>query len=353
MKKAISILLSLTLLLTLAACGAAEAEPTAEATETTTEATTEATTEPTTEATEPTVSEAERLYDLGMEALETGDTDAAREHFEAARAHDETDPLGWLGLAEILIREYDFEGAEALLNEALEKTGNAPAIAEKLEMLRGDFIKDSDGRLLRTNGFDGEGVLQYYIIHAYREDGNPDSWTCYDAEGNQNSHVQMEYDDQGRTIKEAVEYGYYDGALCSLGWVEYVYDEYGNQAETYMYTPDGTLDISTRNTYNEAGLIICQISYQGAEVDRIQHYIYDAQDRLVRIDSCDANDKLKNYVLWSYDEAGHCIERCYYDADGMLFMREVLEYDENGNIQKIESYDGSGELVEVRVLEHD
>jgi len=348
MKKAISILLALTLLLTLAACGAAEP-----AVEATAEVTTQATTETTTEATEPTISEAERLYGLGMEALESGDANAAYEYFEAARAHDETRPFGWLGLAELLIRDYDFEGAEILLTEALEKTGNDPLIAEKLEMLHSASVSDSDGRILRANGFDGDGVLQYYIIHAYRVDGKPDSWTCYDAEGSQIGYIQMEYDDLGRATKEAVEYFYYDAAPCSLGWVEYVYDEEGNQAETYMYTPDGALDNSTRNTYNEAGLIVCQISYLGTEVDRIQHYTYDPQGRLERVDSCDANDKLENYVLWSYDEAGHCIERCYYYADGMLFRREVLEYDENGILQKIESYDGSGELMEVRVLEHD
>ena len=150
MKKTVSFLLALTLLLTLAACGAADPEPTAEIAETT---------ENTVETTLSAEADAQSLCSEGIQALEAGDLAAAREAFAAALALDERLVECWLGLSEIAVREYDFEGAEAILTEALEKTGNDPAIAEKLEMLRGESVTDSMGRLLRMNGFDDSGAL--------------------------------------------------------------------------------------------------------------------------------------------------------------------------------------------------
>jgi len=338
MKKALSALLALTLLLTLAACGAAEPEPTVEAT---TEVTTQATTEATTEATEPTISEAERLYGLGMEALENGDADAAYEHFEAARAHDETNPSGWLGLAEILIRDYDFEGAETLLTEALEKTGNDPSVAEKLEMLHSDSIEDSSGKVLRLNGYGNNGDLRFYQIFTYRLDGMMESATSYDSAGNQTGHVQLEYDDQCREIVGISM----NSGTGQVSRIERDHDEAGNVAEERYYTPEGTLDFKFVNYYNEQDQMIRQDNYEGTVLDGINHYTYNSLGQLERIDYCDANDVLDRYRIHSYDDAGRKIEVCMYGADGTLIEREVITYDENGKTLKQEFFDADGNLT--------
>ena len=340
MNKAMSILLALTLLLTLTACGAAEPEP---AVESTAEVTAQATTEATTEATEPTISEAERLYGLGMEALESGDANAAYEYFEAARAHDETSPFGWLGLAEILIRDYDFEGAETLLTEALEKTGNDPFIAEKLEMVRGDAISDSSGRVLRMSGIHTALMQRWYIIHEYLPDGKLGSVTSYDEEGNQTGHVQLEYDEQGReTVGVAMNSG--TGRVMRR---EKDYDEAGNVVEERQYTPEGTLDTKFVNYYNEQNQMIRQDVYEGTVLDGINHYTYDPLGQLERTDYCDANDVLDRYRIHSYDDAGRKIEVCMYGADGTLIEREVITYDENGRRLKQETFDADGNLTRV------
>ena len=344
MKKALSALLALTLLLSLAACGAAEPKPAVEATaEVTTQATTEATTEATAEATEPTVSEAERLYGLGVEALESGDANAAYEYFEAARAHDETNPSGWLGLAELLIRDYDFEGAESLLTEALEKTGKDPLIAEKLGMLVGMSIQDSDGKLLKMNGYDENGMLLYYHIYTYRGDGKQESVTCYDASGNRTSSVLLEYDDQGRcTVGFSME-----GATGAVGRVEYVYDEASNIIEERHYSPGGELKNYIICEYNGQRQRIRRERYEGTQRTEIRYYHYDAEGQLEREDTCDANDVLRSYMIYIRDEAGRITEYQNYGGDGTLSWRMVCTFDQDGDPIREEYFDGEGNLTMV------
>jgi len=344
MRRTAIYLILVALLLTLTACAVAEPEPTAEATEPTetTEATTEVTTEATTEATEPTVSEAERLYGLGIEALESGDSDAAYEYFEAARAHDETSSFGWLGLAEILIRDYDFEGAETLLTEALEKTGNAPSVAKKLEMLRGESITDSSGRLLRLNGLDEKEGLLFYITYAYLDDGKLGSCTSFDGLGNQTGHVQLEYDDQGREIVDA----FFQHGEWIIRRREYDYDALGNITHERQYTPEGTLDKSIISTYNEHNQKIRAEQYNAEGLELIYHYSYNSMGLLERWDTCEKDDSLMLYALYFYDEDGNCVEIQHCEPDGTIFMREVVSYDENGKMLKREYFDGAGNLTQ-------
>lgn len=334
MKKAIAALLTLSLLLTLAACGVSELESATEATEAI---------ETTTEAAETAVSEAERLYGLGMEALESGDVDAAYEHFEAARAYDETSPSGWLGLAELLIRDYDFEGAESLLTEALEKTGKDPLIAEKLGMLVGMSIQDSDGKLLKMNGYDENGMLLYYHIYIYRADGKWESVTCYDASGSQTSSVLLEYDDQGRcTVGFSME-----GATGAVARIENVYDEAGNIVEEHHYSPDGELTHSFICEYNGQRQRIRRERYKGTQCTEIRHYHYDAQGQLEREDTCDANGSLRSYMIYIRDEAGRIAEYQNYGGDGTLSWRMVCTFNQDGDPIKEEYFDGDGNLTMV------
>ena len=338
MKKTVSFLLALMLLLAFTACGAAEPEST-ETTGTDTEATAEAASE----ATEPTASEAQKLYDLGMEALEAGDTDAAYEHFEAARANDETSPFGWLGLSELRIRDYDFEGAEALLTEALEKTGNNPAVAKKLEMLRGSAIFDSSGKRLKTTGYDENGVIVYYQITTYRPDGREDTISSYNAGGEQTGFVQLEYGEKGRPI---VSY-FIESDTGMVGRIEYVYDEAGNPVEEYHYSPDGYLRDAFVCEFDEAGQKIREEQYNGEYLANIYYYYYDAGGWLEREDTCNAYDELEIYMLYIRDEAGRLTEnRCYY-SNGLLFWRMERTYGEDGQVLTEAYYDADGNLTHV------
>lgn len=335
MKKAIAALLSFTLLLILAACGGVEPEPAAEATEITTEVNTE--------AAESGDCEAERLYGLGMEALENGDADAAYDYFEAARANDETSPFGWLGLAEIRIRDYDFEGAEALLNEALEKTGSDPAVGRKLDMLRSAAVVDSTGRILKVSGYDEDGMLVYYQLTTYLPDGKVDTVSSYDSGGNQTGFVQLEYGEKGRPI---VSY-YMESDSGKVGRIEYAYDDAGNQTVERQYSPDGYLTESFICEYNEARQRIRMEQYRGSDLQMIYHYFYDAQDHLERADTCNAYDELVTYLLYIRDDSGRILEnQCYY-PDGTLSWKMVSTYDEYGEILMESYFDGEGNLYHV------
>ena len=76
------------------------------------------------------------LSGRGQAYVLSGETEenlaAALADFEAALAADETLAEAWLGLADVYIRQGDYDKAMEVLQEALEKTGNDPTVADKL-----------------------------------------------------------------------------------------------------------------------------------------------------------------------------------------------------------------------------
>ena len=334
MKKTVLFLIVSSLLLTLAACGVAEAEPTAEVTETT---------ENTVETTLSAEADAQSLCSEGTQTLEAGDLAAAREAFAAALALDERLVECWLGLSEIAVREYDFEGAEAILTEALEKTGNDPAIAEKLEMLRGESVTDSMGRLLRMNGFDDSGTLLGYILYTYRPDGKVEAVTSFDPAGVQTGHVLMAYDDQGRVT---VGYGMI-GDERTVGRIEYIRDEAGNEIRRDNYSPEGALEMSFISEYDSQGQKVRQEIHIGGAMVSYTLYSYAPNGLLEREDRYDGSGRLDTYLTYTYDEAGWEIGYRWYYADGSLYQQRVYTRDGDGNILKEEYFDGAGDLTHV------
>ena len=334
MKKAMSILLALMLLSSLAACSAAEPETTAEATEAT---------ENTTEAPLSAEAEAQSLCAEGTRALEAGDMSAAREAFTAALALDESIVECWLGQAEICVREYDFEGAEALLTEALEKTGKDPSVAEKLEMLRGEFVTDSNGRLLKMNGFDESGALLGYILYTYRPDDKVETVTSCDPAGVQTGHVLMAYDEQGRVT---VGYGMI-GEERTVARIEYIRDAAGNEIQRDHYSPEGTLQLSFITEYDSQGQKVRQEIHIGGAMVSYTLYSYAPNGLLEREDRYNGGGRLDTYLTYTYDEAGRETGYRWYYADGSLYQQRVYTRDGDGNILKEEYFDGAGDLTHV------
>lgn len=83
-----------------------------------------------------------------------GNLTASQTDFETALALDETIPDAWLGLADIFIRQGDYEKALEILQRGSSSTGGDKTIAEKIKEIEA-FAKDSDAQY-ETEKYDFE-----------------------------------------------------------------------------------------------------------------------------------------------------------------------------------------------------
>ena len=70
---------------------------------------------------------------------------------------DETNAFAYLGVADVYIRQGDYETALEVLNEGLGKIGENEKIEAKIEEIESGNITDSSGFLRRERRYDSEG----------------------------------------------------------------------------------------------------------------------------------------------------------------------------------------------------
>lgn len=71
----------------------------------------------------------------------------------------EADAEAYLGLADLRIRQQDYEGVLSLLEEGLEKAGDDAELTEKIAELESGTITDAQHRRRRYSFFDEGGSL--------------------------------------------------------------------------------------------------------------------------------------------------------------------------------------------------
>ena len=113
---------------------------------------------------------------------------AALADYEKAIELDETNVDAWLGLADVYIRMGEYDKAGEVLHQALEKTGNAPSIGDKLAELESGSVSDSSGNIRRSSHYNGSGALIGYFTYTYDSEGFRKTVTAYDAAGNMTGH---------------------------------------------------------------------------------------------------------------------------------------------------------------------
>ena len=297
---------------------------------------------------------------------------AALADFEAALELDETLAEAWLGLADVYIRQGDYDKALEVLKEGLEKTGNDPSIAGKIAEIEGGTITDSSGRTRRESSYDADGNLIWYRIYGYPE-GKSYEVTSYDAAGNQTgyaysasdangnqiamvggsqidgtvSQILREFDGNGNCIKET----FYTAAGEIEGYWISTYDAAGNRTRAESFGPDGVLRKYEVFEYNAAGNCV-KLMYFGAD-GSLTHYQedeWDAQGRNTESRYYDSDGTLHDYSATEYNEYGRSASY-YYNGDGTLNSKTVYVYNEQGKQIGEERYDGAGSLTQSTVSE--
>ena len=278
---------------------------------------------------------------------------AAKADFEAALTLDETFSETYLDLADVYIRQADYEQAQSVLQDGLSKASDKTAIEAKIQEIESGNIQDSDGKTRRMSTYDADGVLMWRHDYEYDKQGRESSVTAYDGDGNQTGRVDLEYDANGNRL---VDYGYanHNGEL-----IRFVnqYDERGNRIKEDEYDSNGVLERQYLYQYNEKNQCVRHDSYynSGSEGMQLMSYWlleYNEAGQETRADIYSPEGNLTGYQTRAYDANGHLLEYCGYsdwEGEGVMSLdwRDVYEYDASGKRIRMTEYDGEGNVTRV------
>lgn len=270
---------------------------------------------------------------------------AALADYQAALELDKTLASAWLGLADVYIRQGNYDQALETLQEGLEASGGDQAISDKIAEIEGDSIKDSSGHVRRLNGYNDAGELVWYHIYDYNELGQQSAVTAYNAEGNQISYMELEYDEEGRILKQN-DYLIETGEIS--GYTKYEYDSDGNRMKETFCSLDGTPEVYDVFEYDSNGRCTSYKRYDARD-DRLQgeySFEYDDQGREIRENWTDylSSETVSGYDIYEYNSDGGRIKSSRYREDGTLIHYIITRYDSDGNYLGEEFYGSDGNL---------
>ena len=278
-------------------------------------------------------------------------TNAALNDYNQALSLDPGNAAAWLGLADIDLRNNDFESAVETLETALEYTGQDPQVQDRLDAFRDGDFRDSYKNDHKTSFYDAQGQLVWYATFTYTASdskGLKRQVCSFDSLDQPLSQVDEVYDEKGRPLVVA-----FDEDRDGIFWRnELHYDDQGRVLREALYDSQGKPMVKQLYRYDEAGLIIREdrtdydsgtssyhtIEYNDHQQPSIRRsydgdsvplqslvYEYDSEHRLSRVSTCSPQDQLLSYQTYSYEDST-TIRR--YDGDGTLQSYRVS--DDNG-----------------------
>ena len=104
-------------------------------------------------------------------------------------------------MADVYIRQGDYEKAKEILNQALENLGDNEAISEKIDELENGDITDSNNNIRRRNSYAEDGSLEWYHDLFYDIDGRQTKVVGYTADGIETGEVELIYNEKGELVR--------------------------------------------------------------------------------------------------------------------------------------------------------
>lgn len=271
---------------------------------------------------------------------------AAQADYEAAIALDEANADAYLGLADVYIRRGDCDKAKEILKDALEKTGNDEAIADKLEEMESGDFWDTSGNIRRRNRYDSNGVLLWWHECTYNEQGEMTSVTAHDGSGNQTGHIDLAYNENDMPLI----YFHFRADNGHLAKTEYEYDDLGNPVKLYDYDEDGTLDNYTLMTYDEAGNKVREDDFSpDGELKGYETYEYNGDGIIIKNICYDSSGEMVWQMI--YNESGNIIEYNQYNMNNALESKRIYVYNEQDKLICTDIYDSKGNLIRTETNE--
>lgn len=223
-------------------------------------------------------------YEDGLTYKQGGDYEQAQVAFLEAVAEEPENALSYLELADIYIRQDQYQKAWDILHQGLEETDSSSIKEKLLDFNNANVILDSDNKLRGKSHFSGD-TLQWCHVYTYEND-----------------------------LFTGITH--YDGDMTQVGFVELTYNQAGMPTQSYIYyTNTGNLEKFTLE-YNSNGQL-----YKTAE--------YDLEGNLI------------GYSENSFDQAGYKIGEIYYNAQGEVHWELSYTHDvDNMQSTRITSFGG-------------
>ena len=270
------------------------------------------------------------------------------EYDDAVAAYNkmlELDPMNvdaYLGLAEVHIRNNEYEEALEIAKKGYDLTGDQ-RLKDLIDMIESGNIFASNGWTMKKTAYDGSGVFLFSHEFTYNTKGQMSSVIWRDSTGEIKDTIEFKYDEKGRSL---VNYGWSDGGI--LNRIEYEWS--GNSRVEYHYNGNGsTVTSITKNDTDENGRTVGWTEYSADGVF-IQQWVYeyDGSGREIKALIYDNEDGIiSSYQTREYDADGKLIKYSGYNGDGSLQWYSTYEYDKNGRRTKEISYNSDGSVNRI------
>lgn len=280
-------------------------------------------------------------YDLGMKYLEEGSYEEAILAFTAAIEIDPRQADAYLGLAEVYIAQNKFDKALEILQKGYDLLGDERLRSCIDEIESGNF-SDYWGNVRSLYYYDENGQLAWSQQYDYDSERKQVKSTSFSADGVESSHVEFEYNEDGKVIRGGGGYFVDDGILILMG-IEYNAD--GQISKRNLYSSiTGEMESYTINLY-EDGELIRREDYGADGVLRNYSITYIDEEGNSVNEDYSGDGELLRYYINEYDDNGVHTAQVYYDAEGNIMHWNSYEYDADGYLAKQVTYDADGNVT--------
>ncbi len=293
----------------------------------------------------------EQRLDEGWVLLEEMNYEEAMQCFWEILEEEPENVEAYLGIVEIYIRTSEFDKALEYAQKGYEITG-AERLKEKIDMLEGSYILDSQGRIKKKSNYDDEGNLRWWHIYEYDATDSQTYVTAYDAEGNVTSELNLISGTDEFTISYVYEAStgivkrleYYDMPETNSAKQVY-YDENGKVFNYFLLEFDEEGREIRKSTYNASDQLLDEEYY------KYEHVETDIES--IEKTYCKKNEDDDWYL---YEERIYNSEKkerklIYYKENGKISSTTISEYDSNGNVISSKRYNKNGELTSETIYE--
>ena len=191
--------------------------------------------------------------------------------------------------------------------------------------------RDADGRPLRIIKYYGDDPGEK-TEYEYATGAHPVKILRFDADGEQESLEELQYDDKDRLLLRLI----IPSGATGTRYV-FSYDDRGLLEVEEEWENDGELIARTVFHYDEEGRDTLQVKTgaDGKVLSRLM-FEYDAAGRLLKRTSQGFYTRISAF---EYDDVGRVTEETLSDENGFVITRSQVEYNEDGRVAEETSYE--------------
>ncbi len=209
---------------------------------------------------------------------------------------------------------------------------------ETNEILGEEFLSysenfDEQENLLDETELDAQGAIMGRAVYTYNEKGKLASRESFLEGDIPNEKEIFSYDEDDKIIE--LELIYSGGGASKR-----IYNRTGNKTEILIKDDEGTHEGSEMRIFNDDDeLLERTIKNEIGEIESHRLATYDANNNLTEVKIYGANEELKEWLTFEYDEKDQEVKRVSFSPDGTVRGGETREYNDDGKLLRQKSID--------------